>query len=275
MDLGDLFRRNEAETNTTSRNEIIRRYTHLRAVGRTLNHKLIKRLTKEMLHEGGKKLGILQKDVLVFNSEDESAVLMDYCLYDVRRNGRNTVGQYLLDSAPAPQSDEMVCLRSMQHAVYSLFMVESVIPGFGVAVRDLLSNGTILIADMGFGSTAQPGLVFASRLLFHEGFAMTGGAALPIGLPPEDQRQAMIKKLTGAVTSDDEGYFDPASIIRACLKQGCSSHVQYQEPTGRLVRPQRAPERIPSSKPSRNAPCPCGSGKKFKNCCMKKQIGGA
>lgn len=25
------------------------------------------------------------------------------------------------------------------------------------------------------------------------------------------------------------------------------------------------------SKPGRNDPCPCGSGKKFKNCCMNKQ----
>jgi len=217
----------------------------------------------------------LRKDVLVFNSEDESAVLMDYCLYDVRRNGRNTVEQYLLDSAPDPESDEMVCLRSMQHAVYSLFIVESVISGFGVTVRDLLSNRTVLIADLGFGSTAQPGLIFASRLLFHEGFTMTGGAALPIGVPPEDQRQAITKKLAGAVTPDDDGYFDPAPIIRACLNRGCSSHVQYQEPTGRLmVGRQRASERIRSAKASRNAPCPCGSGKKFKNCCMRKQIGG-
>ena len=72
----------------------------------------------------------------------------------------------------------------MQQAVYSLFIVESVAPGFGVTVRDLFSDGTILIADMGFGSTAQPGLIVASRLLFHEGFAMTGGAALPVGVPP-------------------------------------------------------------------------------------------
>ncbi|MGO8749500.1 MAG: YecA family protein [Thermoguttaceae bacterium] len=270
MGLRDLFRRNEADTNITNSAEIIRRYTHLRAVGRNLNHKLVERLSKDVLDDGGRKLGILQKDILVFNSEDESAVLMDYCLYDVRRNGRNTVEQYLLDSAPDPESDEMMCLRSMQHAVYSLFMVESVIPGFGVTVRDLLSNGSILIADMGFGSTAQPGLVFASRVLFHEGFAMTGGAALPIGVPPEDHRQAIIKKLAGAVTPDDDGYFDPAPIIRACLKQGCSSYIQYQEPTGRLVGRQRASERIGSSKAGRNAPCPCGSGKKFKNCCMRK-----
>ena len=274
MGLRDFFQRNDAGANIPNRNEIISRYKHLRAVGRNLNHKMVERLSKDDLHEGGRKLGILQKGVLVFNSEDESAVLMDYCLYDVRRNGRNAVEQYLLDSPPDPESDEMVCLRSMQQAVYSLFIVESVAPGFGVTVRDLLSDGTILIADMGFGSTAQPGLIFVSRLLFHDGFAMTGGAALPVGVPPEDQRKAIIEKMAKAAAPDEDGYFDPAPIIRACLSQGRSSHVQYQEPTGRQMGRQPASERISSSKVGRNAPCPCGSGKKFKNCCMRKQIGG-
>ena len=270
MNLRDYFQRNEAGTNIADRAGIISRYKHLRAVGRNLNHKLVKRLSKEVLHEGGEKLGILRRGALVFNSEDESSVLMDYCLHDVRRKGCNAVEQYLIDSALDPESDEMVCLRAMQHALYSLFVVESVIRGFGVTVRDLLSNETILIVDMGFGSTAQPGLVFASRLLFHEGFAMTGGAALPISVLPEDQREAMTQKLSQAVVPKDDGYFDPAPIIRSCLNQGCSSHVQYQEPTGRLVGRQRASESIPSAKTSRNAPCPCGSGKKFKNCCMKR-----
>jgi hypothetical protein len=274
MGLHDLFRRNNAGANIPNRDEIVSRYKHLRAVGRNLNHKMVERLSKDVLHEGGRKLGILQKGVLVFDSEDESSVLMDYCLYDVRQNGRNAVDQYLLDSEPAPESDEMVCLRSMKHAVYSLFIVESVIPGFGVTVRDLLSDGTILIADMGFGSTAQVGLIFASRLLFHEGFAMTGGAALPVGVPPEDQRQAIIEMMARAAAPDEDGYFDPAVLIRACLSRGCSSQVQYQEPTGKLVGRQRAPERISSSKVGRNASCPCGSGKKFKNCCMRRQIGG-
>jgi hypothetical protein len=274
MSLRDLFRRNDAGADIPNRDEIVSRYKHFRAVGRKLNHKMVERLSKDVLHEGGRKLGILQKGVLVFDSEDESAVLMDYCLYDMRRNGRNAIEQYLLDSPPDPESDEMVCLRSMQHAIYSLFMVESVTPGFGATVRDLLSDGTILIADMGFGSTAQPGLIFASRLLFHEGFAMTGGAALPVGVPPEDQRKAIIEKMAEAVAPDEDGYFDPAPLIRACLSRGCSAHVQYQDPTGRQVQRQRASERTGSSKLGRNAPCPCGSGKKFKNCCMRKQIGG-
>jgi hypothetical protein len=41
-------------------------------------------------------------------------------------------------------------------------------------------------------------------------------------------------------------------------------------PAPRLTLPRR-PE--PKKKVGRNDPCPCGSGKKFKNCCMKKQSG--
>ncbi len=268
MSLRDCFRPNDASTDIADRAGIIARYKHLRTTGRNLNQKLVRRLSKDVLHEGGRKLGILQRGTLVFNSEDETSILMDYCLYDVRREGRNAVEQYLIDSAPDPESDEMVCLRAMQRAVYSLFVVESVMRGFGVTIRDVLSDQTHGVVDMGFGSTAQPGLVFASRLLFHDGFAMTGGAALPIGLPPEDQLQPLTHMLAQVAAPNDNGYFDPAPVIRACLGRGCSSYVQYQEPTGRLVERQRTSTNIRSI--GRNTPCPCGSGKKFKNCCLKR-----
>jgi hypothetical protein len=270
MSLFDYFRRDDASTNIADRAGIVSRYKHLRAVGQILNHKLVERLNKDVLYEGGRKLGILQRNTLVFNSEDESAVLMDYCIYDVYRNGRNAVEQYLVDSAPALESDEMVCLKAMQKAVYSLFVVESVMRGFGVTVRDLLSNETIVIVDMGFGSTAKPGLIFASRLLFHDGFAMTGGAALPIGVLPEGQRQSVVTQMLKKATApNDNGHFDPASLIRACLEHDCSSHVQYQEPTKRLDGRHQISGGI--GQVGRNDPCPCGSGKKFKKCCMSKR----
>jgi hypothetical protein len=41
-------------------------------------------------------------------------------------------------------------------------------------------------------------------------------------------------------------------------------------PTPRLTLPRKADAK---KKVGRNDPCPCGSGKKFKNCCMKKQSG--
>jgi len=256
-----------------NRDEIVARYQRLRSVSRNLNHKLLERLSKEMLHEGGKKLGIFRGGTLVFDSEDDTSVLMDYCLYDVRRNGRNTVEQYLIDSLPDLESDEMVCLRAMQHAVYSLYIVESVERGLGVTVRDLRSDERLLVVDMGFASTAQPGLVLASRMLPHDGFWITGGAALPISALPPDEQDAVTKDLLQATSllSEDDGYFDPAPLIRSCLRQGCSSNVQYQEASGSGIRQRRASGRRHSGKVGRNAPCPCGSGKKFKQCCMKRR----
>jgi len=257
-------------TDSADRAEIVSRYKHLRAVGRRLNDKLVQRLSRDVLDEGGRKLGIFQGDVFVFNSEDETSVLMDYCLYDVRRQGRNAIEQYLIESPPDPESDEMVCLGAMQHAIYSLFIVESVVRGLGVTVRDLCSDETILVVDLAFGSTAEPGLVLASRLLFHDGFAMTGGAALPIGVPPEEEREAITQKLSQVLTSHKDGCLDPAPLIQACLERGCSSDIHYQGPTGeRAGRPHQR-SRNPSGKSARNAPCPCGSGKKYKHCCLKR-----
>jgi uncharacterized protein YecA (UPF0149 family) len=61
-----------------------------------------------------------------------------------------------------------------------------------------------------------------------------------------------------------------AGIMRMCLAKGSSEHVAYVDP---------AKEKGPASaRPvtggaklhvGRNAPCPCGSGRKFKKCCGK------
>ena len=63
-----------------------------------------------MLYDGAKRIGILHGGTIVFDNEDQSCVLADYCIYNVRRQGRNAVEQYLCDCSPDPGSDDMVCL---------------------------------------------------------------------------------------------------------------------------------------------------------------------
>jgi hypothetical protein len=269
MNLMDLFRRRQDVSPVVNREAVLARYRRLRAVGRDLNNRLVARLSKDALHEGGRRLGILRGGALVFETEDQAAVLMDYCLYDVRRKGRTTIEQYLIDSQPEPEADEMACLRSMQHAIYSLFVVKSVERGLGVIVRDLMSQEVFLVVDLGLGSSADPGLVFASRLLHHDGFSMTGGAALPVGVLPADQQAALVTNVSLATTPDADGCCDPAPLIRACLSGGCSAHIEYQEPWGQTIGQQQIANGNSSSAVGRNSPCPCGSGKKFKQCCLK------
>lgn len=248
------------------RDELISRYRHLRSVGVQLNHKLVGRLSPDVLDEGGKKLGLIKKGTLVFDSENEMAVLMDYCIYNVYRNGRNAWEQYLRDSPPPPDSDEMRCLEAMQRAIYSIFMVEEAIEGLGVILRDFRSDQRLLVVDQGLGSTAKPNLVLASRLLFHDQFSMTGGAALPIGVLPKKERDAFVKVMGLTDSSGEGGEFDPAPIIHACLMRGASSRVGYEDSIRSADSPQAE-----SQGPFRNSRCPCGSGKKYKQCCMKKR----
>ena len=154
--------------------------------------------------------------------------------------------------------------------LYSLFVVESVERGLGVTVQDMRTNEIHFVVDKGIGSTAQPGLIFASRLLLRDDFSMTGGAALPVGLLPTEQRDNLTKRLLAALAPDDNGIFDPAPLIRSCLSKGSSSRVRYQEPGQGGGQKQLETNRRPA-KVGRNETCPCGSGRKYKYCCLNRR----
>ena len=71
------------------RPEVLPTYRRIRQVGLQLNHKLVKTLSKETIDTAGERLGMLKKGILVFDSEDETSVLMDFAIYNVRIGGKN------------------------------------------------------------------------------------------------------------------------------------------------------------------------------------------
>lgn len=72
-----------------------------------------------------------------------------------------------------------------------------------------------------------------------------GHTPAELGLP-EQTAESILKEV-----SYDNDYVDPLEKI------------------GPMLRAKLHPPATISSKPSRNAPCPCGSGRKYKNCCGK------
>ncbi len=196
---------------------------------------------------------------------------MDYCIYDLYRNGRNAVERFLQDSPPPPDSDEMQCLNAMREAFYSVFVAESVIPNVGIIARDVVSDRSFLLVDVGFGKSAKPDLVFASRIISFGDFSMTCGAAIPIGLMPKGEPDDLVNQLGKAMKSQGSGKYDPAGLIKTCLNTGASQHVRYEDANQSIPRPGPGMERSRQVKVGRNDPCPCGSGKKYKHCCLKKR----
>jgi hypothetical protein len=278
MSVTEMIRRREASVGSLSPQELVDRYQRLRAVCRRLNNAMVGRLPEGALQEGGRKLGLLQDDMFVLSDESQMDILMDYCLYHVRRNGRTPIEQYWLDHPPTPGSDEGTCLRAMQNAIYSLFRVDAVEPGAALAVTDVATDEQFLLVDIGLSQSAKPGTVFLSRLLLFDDFAATGGAAIALGRLPPAELASFSARWKRVATSRDPGY-DPGPLIREVLQQGASEHMHYLDPPSSPVRdPQmlkaHRKERIAllkqARKPAATRRCPCGSGKMLKNCCLQR-----
>lgn len=61
--------------------------------------------------------------------------------------------------------------------------------------------------------------------------------------------------MTEAVKRFESDYPDEATLLQAFYRGGYHPRIRIPHMTDR--------------KPGRNDPCPCGSGKKFKRCCIK------
>jgi hypothetical protein len=247
------------------------RYKQIRKVGLAFNQLLVRSMTKDEIETGAKKLGLFRNNTLVLDTVDESSVLMDYCLHDVRTHGVSPIERFLATSPPPADSDEFVFLQALLTAYFSLFAVESIERGVGVQTRDLLREESTFITDIGFGSMALPGMVLASRVFAPERIVMTTGAGLPVGeLRPAQQAELVAGVRTKFPRMDfrnptpsDTGEL-ATFLIRGCLDRGAANRIAYLEPG------QSSPHAPPlDSRPpaGRNDPCPCGSGKKYKKCC--------
>ncbi len=246
---------------------LLRRYRQLRATMRDLHTELMDTLPKDTYTACGQKLGLLVGGMLVFDSEDELTLLMDYCLYDGWSGQHNAVTRFLARQPYAPGTDQALLLDAMSRARYSLFEVESVAEGLGVNCRDLLRGDGGSIVDECLGSTAVPGVIVAGRVVVLPELTMTSGAALAFRPDVlEDIRRTLEDgALAGAhadfnnLAAQEESELS-ATILRSLLARGRPSRATTPGPGGgaEFSRIRQSATR----RTSRNEPCPCGSGRK-------------
>ena len=251
--------------------DVLAAYKRLRQVRYDLNSTLVETLDKRAI-DGASKLGLLRRGMLVFESEEEMPALMDYCIHNFRDGGRNAARKYLEESPPPPGSEERAVLTAMLKSYYSLFQVLDVARGVGVTVQDLLRGDTAFLADIGFGGTAEKGAMLAARVIPMEGFLMTSGASLPVHAPAMVQIRKGLERTFAPetdftrLTPQQEADSRPWSSCVPRLGRGLAFRLRERarsRPGGGWRRPERP-------RANRNDPCPCGSGKKFKNCCGRQ-----
>jgi hypothetical protein len=209
---------------------LVKRYTELRNLGRNLNTEIVKSLSKRAMMEGGRRLGVARGNRFVLDTEDEIAVVMDYCIHDLRHDRQNALDRFLVSPREELSPEQSGYLISLAKSFYSLFEIRDAEADVGLNAFDLVQGENYFIYDVGFSNTARPGSVFATRIFTHDGITMTTGAALPV---PEMKVHPLIQKIKTAKSDGLERttlpYKVTAEIIRELLLAGAASRVQYQD----------------------------------------------
>ena len=142
-----------------------------------LNHKIIRTtLRKEHFLEAGRRLGILREGILVFRNEDETSVLMDFALNDLKTDDKTVVQMYR-DKTGGLKDIEKEILSALISSYTSLFRVDSISASDNILyLSDLLNNRTdIGLIDVGLSQSAIPGILLFIRLVPFKSVFMTSG----------------------------------------------------------------------------------------------------
>jgi hypothetical protein len=270
----------------------VERYMRLREAAGRLNSELLATIPGRAMDDVGESLGIVCGNTFVLDSDEVSDVFTDCCLYDWIDGGGNLVRKYAERHPPPEDPDEREVLSAMLHARYTILDIRECVPEAGVRAVDGPAGRELFLLDMGMSRSSwmEGMMTFAVRVLPIGEFWMTTGCALPVtdlfplallkNISPDDFGREMAELL--------EEPHARLTIIRSCIESGAASHVRYassfypedefdlEDDFGAddileiiAVAP-RVRRPVPRG-PSRNALCPCGSGRKYKRCCGRKE----
>jgi hypothetical protein len=239
---------------------------------------LTKTIPREAMQEMGTALGIMRKNTLLFDTMDVPSVLMDSCLFDWIKDGKNLIEKYVEAHPPTPGTDEHLLLQAFCRAKYRLLLSRANSPGTVTYWQDVISGELIDLMDVNLSQSMARGFrgLLATRTAPLVGYWMTTGAALPVG----DSETGVILletirrgNLLEDTTSAGEHKLATA-VIRFCLDSGVAEHVRYargDEEEKDFFKPRSIPQVKGWPRHiDRNDPCPCGSGKRYRRCCMRK-----
>lgn len=209
---------------------VVAEHQRLRQIRMELNARLVKQIPRKALLKAARKLGILVDGVLCFETEDESSVLMDYCIHEQRELGRNVVDRFLLRRDVS--ADERTILESMRDCWFSLFKIERTVSGAGERARDVLWRQQLFIVDVNLSHSDADGGVLAARLMPFGPHFISTGTVLPVDADilddiVEELEDIHFSRRSMDTWSPHERSEFAALILRKCLAHGAAHSVRY------------------------------------------------
>ena len=163
-----------------SREEILTRYRHLRAIATRHHSEALEFLSRSAILEQARHLGLTVGKTLVAESIDEMTLAFDLAIHTARPGHSRAIDRYARAAQLQPGSDESVVLEAMRQARFSVWRVERRHEAAGLVVQDLLHQDEAWLVDEALEQSAPEGVAVAMRLCTPDAFAMTSGIIVPV-----------------------------------------------------------------------------------------------
>jgi hypothetical protein len=245
---------------------------------------LWRRVDEEMMRAACSVMATWTKCRFLPRDDDSIAMMLNYCCFNVFfPDGRTLVDVYVAERAPE-SDDERAVLHAHQRSFFSLFEVLELVPRIGARLREVFTDETILVVYPRLAETMRPGLVLPIRVMPLDDFYVLFNGPIPHNnVPSIQQYEENLFKTYGkhgvqkgrALNAEQRANIETfqtiqvlaqryPELIPADLRKPASA-----SPTAAPRSGSRPPVTVMSV--GRNDPCPCGSGKKFKQCCLRRR----
>ena len=107
-----------------TREDVLARYRHLRAIAVRHNSAATGFVSRPVVLETAKRLGLAERRMLVASNEEEMTLVFDLVLHTAREARSRALDRYARATPPSPGSDEARMLDAMRHARFSIWRVE-------------------------------------------------------------------------------------------------------------------------------------------------------
>lgn len=207
----------------------------LRAQRDDIHAALMPNLPRSLLMASARALGMVHNGEPVYRDTNQMAICTDLALYGLPQ------GQQLLRSHLMQRADTDPELRdAMPGAIHMLGQIETT-PQHGVVrLVPVMGGETVVLVDPQMSASRMNGEFVSTHVIVLSGHSITTGAPLLI-------HRDIVAKVRSR--TDLHGASLAASLALT----------QWS-----YAPPKPTPAR--RAKPSRNAPCPCGSGRRYKAC---------
>jgi hypothetical protein len=193
---------------------------------------------ENMANTAGKRLEVMDGKQLFIETEHEMNVLIDYGLFQYRKNGKNVVERYYDKHHTLYPAQKLVVLQAFKEARFSLLEIIKPVDEHGLMVYDPLRGESLFMIDKGLYQLAKsrPRYALLTHYLQMPDFILTTGASTPVPLDSETGKamwkifERLIHHHQQKKTLDHSAYFQNITdLFKMAIHENLTKSVTSRE----------------------------------------------